>query len=121
MDKTRKFVIGILMAAVLAVAGVAAYARWYSFVLESKDAFRLNVLETHDTTGTVVRVSGICGPALSVKKITTKSDNATILVLVHAMLTRSGTQGWFEYDVPVPDSVSEIRFGKSKTLIWARH
>ncbi len=34
-----------IVAAMLAVGGVAAYARWGSFVPEGKDAFRLNALE----------------------------------------------------------------------------
>jgi hypothetical protein len=124
LDKTRKIVVGVIVAtivaAILAVGGVAAYARWGSFVLGGKEAFRLNVLEMHDATGTVVRVSGLCGPALVVKKITTKRDNTSIVVLVHVMLARPGATGEFEYDVAVPDSVNEIRFGRNEALIWTR-
>ncbi len=36
------------------------------------------------------------------------------------MFTRPGATGTFEYDVSVPDSVNEIRFGNNEALIWAR-
>jgi hypothetical protein len=79
------------------------------------------VEEIRDSGSPTVRVSGSSGhSALSVKNISTKKDGSSVVVLVHLFLARRGTTGDFKYDVVLPDSVNEIRFGKDKAVIWQR-
>jgi len=104
------------------VASLAAYFRWgYSLVLEAPNSLNLAVVETHTSTGTIVRISGFSGnSSCSVKKITVRRESASLVVLVHLMLAREGTSGSFQYDLAVPNFVEEIRFGKSETVVWKR-
>ena len=104
------------------MASLAAYFRWgYSLVLEAPNSLNLAVVETHTSTGTIVRISGFSGnSSCSVKKITVRRESASLVVLVHLMLAREGTSGSFQYDLAVPNFVEEIGFGKSETVVWKR-
>jgi hypothetical protein len=58
-----------------------------------------------------------------VRSITTKKDGPLIIIAVHLALiglVKPITPGMFEYELPVPDSVDEVRFGSSATPIWKR-
>lgn len=94
---------------------------WNTVVLERGAVVHLQVVELRQAPSTAVRISGISGhSALSVKKITSNSENATITVIVRLFLVREETSGYFQHDVPVPESVNEIRFGQKRELIWKR-
>jgi len=93
---------------------------WNTVVLERGAVVHLQVVELRQGPSTVVRISGLSGhSALSVKKISSHCENATITVIVR-LLVREETSGYFQYDVPVPESVNEIRFGQKRELIRKR-
>ncbi len=117
-----KWLCAALVAVTFAVlVGVAYVLWWHTLTLERPAVMQLQVVELQQGRSTVVRISGFSGhSAYSVKKITSRVENDTITVIVHLFLARKGTTGNFQYDVPVPESVNEIRFGQKKELIWKR-
>jgi hypothetical protein len=112
----------VLILCVFAVpVGLLAYFHWHTTVLEHSSVIGFKAVETSKPESTVVRISGLSGhSALSIKKITTVREGTSQVVLVHVFLGRSGTSGSFSYDVIVPNSVNEIRFGKERVTIWTR-
>lgn len=57
------------------------------------------------------------------RTITEKKDGATITISVHLAvigLVKPKTNGNFEYELMVPKSVDEVRFGRTSTIIWKR-
>jgi hypothetical protein len=91
-------------------------------VLESKDVLGLKV-EDHGADGSSPRlkISGLAfNSSMAVDKITTVEKNGAITVLVHLFRARRGTSGSFTYDLAVPTSVNEVRFGEQETEIWHR-
>jgi len=58
---------------------------------------------------------------MSVYDIKTRRSNSTVTVFVYIFLVLPGTNGYFNYDVPVPEGVNEIRFGKNEAVIWHRN
>jgi hypothetical protein len=96
---------------------IAAYDR----ILEPIDVVMFKVKEVPGAHPTQLKISGgVSSSAESVYKVTTKTKWATIVVLVHAGIAKKGTTGDVKYELSVPDSVSEVRFGHSSTLIWKR-
>jgi len=111
------------IAAVLILTCMAlAYVMWGdTMVLERRNVVNLRVEEIGNGDPAAVRISGLSGhSAYSVKTITSQQDGSSIDVLVHLFLARRGTTGNFRYDVVVPDSVSDIRFGSAREIIWTR-
>jgi len=106
----------------LFMGAIWGWMQWHTIVLEYRDVMSAKAVEMQHHPGlTVVRISGFSGnSAYCVKKITTQREGTSILVLVNLYLARRGATGSFEYDVPVPDSVNEVRFGQQKALIWKR-
>lgn len=111
----------------MAVAGgccVAAYWLYKSaldVILEPKDVIFLKVKEEPGVRPTELQIdSATSSSAMSVYKITTRTEGAAIVVLVHAGVARRGTSGTIKYELSVPDSVDEVRFGRSSALIWKR-
>jgi len=122
MTKTVGKVAASLGVIVLVVAIVPAYFYWfYNVTLERPNVIGLNVAEIRDSGFLTVRISGLSGQsALSVKDISTQRAGSSVVVLVHLFLARRETSGSFKYDVLVPDSVNEIRFGEDMAIIWQR-
>src|SRR5260221_6460641 len=116
----------VILIAFLTVGGCAAiyelYNAFYNVILESKYVDHFNVAELLGTHPTKLKISG--HPFYSgmvVRAVTEKKDGPTIIVSVHLAvigLVKPKTTGMFEYEVSVPDSVNEVRFGRSSTLIW---
>ena len=107
---------------VVVILGIAAYMIWWhTVVLNRRSIVKLTVVEHTNSGATVVHVSGLCGDdGYSIKRIAIAVEGSSITMFVYASIVRPGKTGWFEYDVPVPPSVNEIRFGKDKVLIWRR-
>ena len=122
MIKTVGKVAVSLCVIVLVVAIGPAYFYWFHTVtLERTNVIGLDVAEIRDHGFLTVRISGLSGnSALSVKDISTQRAGSSLVVLVHLFLARRETTGSFKYDVLVPDSVNEIRFGEDKAIIWQR-
>jgi hypothetical protein len=108
----------------LILIGVTAYVYFYWHtvtILEYRHTVGLKVEELHPAGSDVVRISGRAfHSALAVKKITCERDGSSIAVFVHLFVTRGGRTGSFVYDVPVPASVTEVRFGPERAVIWRR-
>jgi len=118
-----KWLYAVLAMVVFAVLVPVTYvACWHTIILERETVVHLQVVELQRGQSVVVRISGLSGhSALSVKRITSHVENGTIIVIVHLFsLPGQGTSGNFQYDVPVPESVNEIRFGQKNELIWQR-
>jgi hypothetical protein len=110
----------LIAATILCLCGYGYIFYWDTTVLEYRDTMQFKAVSLPSPQPTV-RISGLSGhSALAVKKITTEKEGSSIIVLVHLFLAKEKRSGSFEYDVPVPDSVNEIRFGKGKVLIWKR-
>jgi hypothetical protein len=101
----------------LILAGCTLHDR----VLEKKDVQFFKVEEISTTHPTVVRISGLAFmSAMSVGRITTGTESSSMVVQVHVALAKPGTSGSFQYDLLVPDSVSQVKFGTSEIPIWRR-
>jgi hypothetical protein len=110
-----------LLALLVVVSSAELYNTLDHMVLESKDVQFFKVEELPGTRPTRLRISGLAfKSAMAVRKITTEEDGTAVVVLVHLSLAKRGTSGSFMYDLPVPDSVNEVRFGSSKVSIWRR-
>jgi len=89
-------------------------------ILEHKDV-QLKVTEVPDRTPLVLKISGLAfHSALAVEKITTKTEESSLIVYVQLTIARPGLSGRFEHELSVPDSVNEVRFGKERFVIWKR-
>ena len=106
---------------ILALLTVGGCAAVQNAVLESKDVQFLKVHELQAARPTRLKISGLAfHSAMSVNKITTKTEGSAMVVLVHLAIAKQGTSGSFEYELAVPDSVNEVRFGNSSVRIWKR-
>ena len=113
--KGMKLVYVFLAAIVIMILGAAAYILWWHvIVLETRSVVKPKVVEHSCSEATVVHVSGICEEdAYVIKRVVATVEGPSINLLVYAVLLRPGAIGRFEYDVTVPASVNEIRFGKA--------
>ena len=111
--------LGAVLVIILVVA--AYYMWWHTVVLERISIAQLKIVE-HTRSGlTIVHVSGWClDDAYAIKRITATVEGSSINLLVYAFLVRSGKTGAIEYDVTIPPSVNELRFGKERVVIWRR-
>jgi len=107
---------------VLLILGGTAYMLWWhTIMLETRSVAKLTVVERTRSEVTVVHVSGLCQEgAYVIKRVVATVEGSSVNLFVYAVLLRPGATGWFEYDVTVPASVNEIRFGKDKVVIWTR-
>jgi hypothetical protein len=106
---------------ILAFLMTGSCAVVHDSVLESKDVQFFKVEELPRARPTRLIISGLVfKSALSVNKITTKTEGSVTVVMVHLALAKPGTSGSFQYELPVPDSVDEVRFGSTATSIWKR-
>jgi hypothetical protein len=111
----------LLAATVVLIVGGVAWLLWWHSILLGLTNLNLSVVEYKGSGSTIVRISGFCPhSAYAIKKVETKTEGSTMIVFVYAFIARGGTTGRLEYDVTVPPSVKEIRFGKGRDLIWSR-
>ena len=114
--------LAILLLVLLTFGGcMALYKMFFDVILESKDVQNLKIEELQGTHPTRLRLSGLAfNSSMGVRKITTKRDGPAEVVLVHLSVALRGASGNFAYDLTIPDSVNEVRFGSSTTPIWKR-
>jgi hypothetical protein len=117
--------VAFFLLVLLAVGGCRAlYNMFYNVILEAKDVQYLKVEELRATRPVKLKISG--HPFYSgmvVRSITAKNDGPVIIVSVHLAaigLVKPKTSGTFEYELTVPESITEVRFGRSPTPIWKR-
>jgi len=117
MKATRRMLLGIL---VLAIAGT-----WWllDVVAELEFVYPFKVEELPGEGPIRLRISGaVSSNLLRARKITTKIHGSAIVVLLYAVpgSLRPGTTGQIDYELPIPDSVTEVRFGNNAKVIWTR-
>ncbi|MGA3082525.1 MAG: hypothetical protein ABSD44_14325 [Terracidiphilus sp.] len=115
--------VAIVALCVLAVgAAIGIYWFRHASVLERKYVVGLRADEFQHGGIHVVRISGLCGhSSMSVYDVKAQRLDSSINVLVYINLVLPGTKGYINYDVPIPDGVNEVRFGKEKVVIWRRN
>jgi hypothetical protein len=120
MSRHRFYVLALVAVLALAVT-YRLYIVAQDRILERNDVVLFKVESVPEAHPTRLRISGgTSSSAESVYKITTKTKGATMVVLVHAGFAKEGTSGTINYELSVPDSVNEVYFGQSSTLIWKR-
>jgi hypothetical protein len=118
----------LILLALLAAGGCAAmYYRFemsYNDILEPDGVDHFKVEELSGTHPTRLTISArLLFSGAGIRNIAEKKNGPTIIVLVHlagAGRVQPKTSGRLEYEMTVPDSVNEVRFGRSSTLIWKR-
>jgi hypothetical protein len=106
---------------VTTVAASWAAARASQTILAHKDVQFFKVVELPGRKPTALKISGLAFySALAVEKITTDIEGRSLTVNVYLCLARPGLSGSFDYELSVPDSVHEVRFGSEKVVIWKR-
>lgn len=126
--KNKTYILALLLLPPVLVGSFAVLYKMYNMynvihnvLLESKDVQFFKVEELPGARPTKLRISGLAfRSAMSVSKITTKTDGAAIVVLVYLSLAKPATSGSFAYELTVPDTVNEVRFGSSPAPIWTR-
>ena len=122
----RHFV--LILFGFLAVGGCAAvymlYEGLYNEILEPRDLYHLNIEELRGTHPTILNISmQPLSSAAVLRTITTKKKGQTLIVLAHIGLSGfvKPNSNWDKnFELTVPDSVNEVRFGHSSTPIWKR-
>ncbi len=114
--------LALFLLVLLAVGGcIALYNMFFDVTLESKDVQNFKVEELSGAQPTRLKLSGLAfNSSMGVRQITTKRDGAAIVVFVHLSLAQRRASGNFAYELTVPNSVNEVRFGHSATPIWRR-
>jgi hypothetical protein len=103
------------------VVVVIIYFFHHTMVLERNSVVDFKATELQHDGVHIVRISGLCGhSSMSVRDISQKKLDSSIVVFVHIFLVRPGTTGYFQYDVAVPEGIKVIRFGNSEAVIWQR-
>lgn len=88
-------------------------------VLERKDTGLFSVKQINGKTPYKLIISGsIFHSALVVNGIETKVQGSSLTIFVHLVLAKPGYSGMFSYEIEVPESVNEVRFGNSEAIIW---
>ena len=104
---------------VVILLGMAACQR--ETVLEHKDVQSFGVVELNDQRQRTIRISGLAfASAMSVRRIETSVRGNSLTVLVFIGLAKQGQSGSFAYDLILPPSVQDVRFGKNEVVIWHR-
>jgi hypothetical protein len=89
-------------------------------VLEYENVFQYK-LELNEKTKVPEKISGLCGRSMyCVQEITTKTNQATVVVLVKIGFCKKGQSGSFSYPLKLGDDIQELRFGEKETLLWSR-
>jgi hypothetical protein len=112
---------GIFSVLFLAFLMMGGCAKVFDRILEAKDVQFFKVEELRNTQPVKLRISGLAfNSAMSVRETTTKTDGSVIVVQVHLAPSKPGTSGSFEYELTIPDSVNEVRFGQDAAPVWKR-
>ena len=90
-------------------------------ILALKDVQFFKIVELAGRKPTALEISGLAfHSALAVEKIATDTKGNSLMVDLYLCLARPGLSGSFDYELSVPDSIYEVRFGDEKILIWRR-
>jgi hypothetical protein len=96
-------------------------ARASDMILAYRDVQFFKVVELPSQKTTAIEISGLAfHSALAVEKITTDIKGKSLMVEVYLCPARPGLSGSFDYELSIPDSVNEVRFGGEKFVVWRR-
>ena|SRR6266568_3935898 len=128
MNEAARRRVLVLVAVLTFGCGLVAYGAYeilYSTILESNALFHLKAEEIPGSHPTRLRVLG--SPTYSgavVHCVAQKKRGSTLVVLMHLAPAGWAKQMFYgemiNYEVTVPDSVNEVRFGRNATLLWKR-
>ncbi len=128
MLSTRKSaLLALVLAAVAAVCWFThrAYDELYNLPIEARLISNFNVEQVRSASPVTLNMSG--QPMYSgmvVRNVTIKTRGSVMFVTPHLALVglaKPIAQGAFEYQVVIPDSVDEVRFGKPAIPVWKRN
>jgi hypothetical protein len=78
-------------------------------------------LDLNSETKVPEKISGFCFRSLyCVRAVTTKTNNAALVVLVTIGLCKEGQSGNFSYPLKIADDIKELKFGTKEHLLWKR-
>lgn len=130
VSKTRKkrMVISLFVVAFLIFIGVQCAPRGMEILRDLSASQTLEFdtvdhykIELNPETKVPEKISGGCfRSAYCVQEITTKTNKATVVVLVRIGFCKEGQTGNFSYPLKLGDDIQELRFGKKETLFWSR-
>jgi hypothetical protein len=90
-------------------------------ILEHKDVQFFKVDEITRKETITLKISGLAfHSSLAVSDIKTEEKASSLLVFVYLTPAREGLSGSFSFEIQVPDSVKDVRFGNDNTVIWVR-
>lgn len=126
-NKTARNLVLILLSLIAIGSCTAAYKLYeglYDQILEPQDIFHLNVEELRGTHPTILHISmEPLSSAAVLRTITTRKKGQTLILLAHSGISgfvKPNSNWGRNFEFTIPDSVNEVRFGHSKTLIWKR-
>lgn len=125
--KKRSHLFPLVVLAFLAVASIAAYGFHAAFnhhVMETSEVphFDVEVVPGSNPVNLKITVQGL-SQAQKIRSISMKRQGQAVDVLYHMSIAGIGQPGqdWQEpYVIAVPDTVNEVRFGRTKAVIWLR-
>lgn len=107
--------------ALLILSMSACNASGVGMVLEKKDVQFFKVSDIPTRTPHALKISGLAfHSALAVEKISTITEGQSLTVFIHLVPAKPGLSGSFEYELTIPDSISDVKFGNEKVEIWNR-
>jgi hypothetical protein len=128
MNRTTRFslVIFVFVGCVscIGLAAYKAYEALFDRILEKSEAWHLNVEEVQGTSPLelTITIDPNQGWAV-VRRISIKRDGSELTLLYHLGLSGKARPAviWGKpYTLTVPDSVTEVRFGRPSETIWLR-
>jgi hypothetical protein len=126
VTKRSKFLIGVLLGLAIGV-GAVAYAVWtalYDHIMTTSETLHIDVQEINGTHPLQLKIAvQTAESAPVIRTVTARQRGQSVTILYHLALSglvKPGL-GWSEpYVLTVPDSVSEVRFGRESEVIWRR-
>lgn len=90
-------------------------------VLEKSDVQFFKAEEIINKKQRTLSISGLAfHSSLAVSDIKIVEKETTLSVLVFLTPARKGLSGSFSVEVPIPESVNDVKFGNEKIVIWQR-
>ena len=118
------WVSALVAVVVLWCFGYRAYNELYNKPLDTRLMADFKIEQVPSGTPVTLKISGRpIYPAMVVRSVTTETRGSVLFVtprLALNGLAKPITQGKFEYQFVVPDSIDEVRFGKSAATVWRR-
>ena len=126
MKKRHRFLVvfSLALVSIIGLAAYNAYSAFYNHIMEKSEAWHLKVEEVNGTHPLQLRIMiDPLGSAPIIRGVSVKTHGAEMTIMYHLALSGLAKPNltWGEvYVLTVPDSVKDVRFGRSNELIWQR-